>query len=275
MPDFEKLYYEEERFWEGDMLQDKENQQRIEFTAAMIPGEVKGVCDIGCGNGVFVNYLQQNKKELDIIAIDRSAAALKFVHTNKQEGDIADIPLKDNSYDCVTCLEVIEHLPWGVYEKALSELTRVSKEYVIISVPYLENLEERHNQCPSCKTIFNHDLHLRMFDDNKMQHLLESNGFKCIRIDHLGASTYYKGHETFRRIFYKEQFKDWRSPICPLCGFASKKEETAAHKPLQAEKTSSLKSKIIPLLSAIPKLLWPKEKKYYWVIALYKKESGN
>lgn len=273
MSDFERLYYEEEGFWEGDMLQDEENRKRIEFTSALIPPEVRSICDIGCGNGVFVNYVQQNKKDLAIMAIDRSASALKYVKTDKLLGDIATIPLLTHSYDCVTCLEVIEHLPWGVYEKALEELARVAQEYIIVSVPYLEDLEERHNQCPSCKTIFNFDLHLRRFDDAKMETLMQSHGFNCIRIEHMGDALYYRGHHLFRRFFYKEQFKDWRSPICPLCGFAGKNAVATQSKPLQAANQESLKSRIIPLLTAIPKLLWPKEKKHYWVIALYKRNK--
>ena len=270
--DFEKEYYEDEAFWEGDMLQDPANQGRIGFTTDLIPGDVTGLCDIGCGNGVFANYLLEYKPGLNVMAIDRSAAALKYVRSEKKEGDVSAIPFSDASYDCVTCLEVIEHLPCGIYEKGLAELARVAKKYVIISVPFEEVLEERHNQCPSCKTIFNHDLHLRNFDDAKMNELLKAHGFSLVKLDHLGLSKHLMGHHFFRKLFYKEQFKEWRSPICPLCGFT--KEKKADQKPLQAiAQKPSIKSKIIPLLTSLPKLLWPKESKYYWVIGLYRNNS--
>lgn len=275
MSEFEKLYYEDEGFWEGEMLHDAENQMRIERTAALIPAGVSSLADIGCGNGVFVNYLKEHKPELELMAVDRSQTALKYVNTPKMSGDVADIPLQDNSFDCVTCLEVVEHLPIGVYEKAFSELARIAKKYIIISVPYMENLEERHNQCPSCKTIFNHDLHLRSFGDETMKQLLISHGYECVSIEHLGESVTYKGHHTFRKLFYKEQFKQWNSPICPLCGFTEKKKPAAVTQEKilkQAEKPSALKSSVVPILSSIPKLLWPKKKRYYWVMALYRKK---
>ncbi len=133
MNNFEKEYYESERFWEGEALQDEGNIKRIKETASLIPPDTTSLVDIGCGNGVFVNYLQKEIPNLNLFAIDRSKSALKYVKTENKEGDIADIPLPDNSFDCVTCLEVIEHLPVGVFQKALSELVRISNKYVIIS----------------------------------------------------------------------------------------------------------------------------------------------
>jgi ubiquinone/menaquinone biosynthesis C-methylase UbiE len=272
MNDFEKLYYEEESFWEGEMLQDPANQERIKITADLIPAKVVSLADIGCGNGIFVNYLNKSNPAIDLIAVDRSETALKYVQVKKQVGDIAAIPLPDRSVDCVTCLEVIEHLPLTIYRQALAELARISKEYVIISVPYKENLEEQHNQCPSCKTIFNYELHLRNFDDDKMRGLLTEFGFSCTHLNHLGASYHYYGHSAFRKLFYKEQFRQWRSPICPLCGYQKEKAKAinGVHGP-DSNMEKAGKRKLISYLSGIPKLIWPKVKKNYWVIGLYKR----
>jgi 2-polyprenyl-3-methyl-5-hydroxy-6-metoxy-1,4-benzoquinol methylase len=111
MADFEKLYYESDAFWKGSMVQDELNQIRIATTERLIPSEVKSLVDVGCGNGVFANYLLQVRPEINIMAVDRSESALKYVSTNKTIGDIADLPLESNSYDCVTCLQVLEHIP--------------------------------------------------------------------------------------------------------------------------------------------------------------------
>ena len=132
MNSFEKEYYEAERFWEGDGLLDENNIDRFTKTMALIPGDVQSLADIGCGNGIFVNYLSQKMQNLNIIGIDRSEAALKFVKTNKQLGDINALSVSSHMYDCVTCLEVIEHLPENIFEEALNELCRVSKKYVTV-----------------------------------------------------------------------------------------------------------------------------------------------
>jgi ubiquinone/menaquinone biosynthesis C-methylase UbiE len=194
MNNFERLYYEDESFWGGDMLQDPANQERIKKTVDLIPQNVHSLVDVGCGNGVFVNYLNKFNPKLEIWGFDRSETALKYVKTNKQLGDIVDIPLMNRSMDCITCLEVIEHLSVPAYEQALSELARISNRYIIISVPFEENSEEFFNQCPSCKTIFNYELHFRRFDDKKMLSLLDNYGFSCVELDHFGTTFKYLGH---------------------------------------------------------------------------------
>ncbi len=46
-----------------------------------------------------------------------------------------DLPLPDNEFDVVVCYETLEHLPYENFSKALLELKRVSKKYVIMSLP--------------------------------------------------------------------------------------------------------------------------------------------
>lgn len=269
MNEFEKEYYESDTFWEGEMLQDAANRKRILFTEGYVPAEVRSLADIGCGNGVFVNRVKKSRPGLNIMAIDRSAAALKYVETNKLQGSIFEIPLADASYDCVCCLEVIEHLPVTVFKHSLKELARVSNKYIVISVPFEEDLELNHNQCPSCKTIFNQDLHMRSFSKHQMETLMEEFGFTCMKTDTLGEMVSFKGHYRFRKIFYSEQFRQWRSPICPLCGYEVEqlpKEPGNGHShPVQKRKG------LLPYFTSIPKLFWPKVKKDYWIIGLYAK----
>jgi len=273
MSSFEQEYYESDRFWEGEAIQDENNLTRIRETAAIIPSDAISLADIGCGNGVFVNYLQKEYPKLSLLAIDRSKAALKFVHTEKKEGDIADIPVPDHSVDCATCLEVIEHLPVGVYQKALSELARISKKYIIISVPYAENLEKNHTQCPQCKTLFNADLHLRNFSEETMRQLLDKFGFENVSTKKTGEQYFFKGHFEFTRFFYPEHFRQWRSPICPVCGYKSQEKPVAVNTQEQvAGQTQKKQRSLISYFTVVPKLFWPKEKKYYWIIGLYKRK---
>ena len=50
-----------------------------------------------------------------------------------KQGSVYELPYKDNSFDLVICTEVLEHLEEPA--KALKEILRVSKKYLIISVP--------------------------------------------------------------------------------------------------------------------------------------------
>jgi hypothetical protein len=44
--DFEKLYYEANKFWEESSLSDENNLQRLQETVQMIPESVKTIADI-------------------------------------------------------------------------------------------------------------------------------------------------------------------------------------------------------------------------------------
>ena len=44
--------------------------------------------------------------------------------------------LKTGSFDLILCAEVLEHLPFEKFEQCLSELKRVSKKNVVLSLPH-------------------------------------------------------------------------------------------------------------------------------------------
>ena len=267
---YEKEYYENDAFWKDGMLEDETNLQRFNITAGFIPEEVNSLADIGCGNGVFINRLTKDRAFNRLVGVDRSLSALHFVQTEKYHSDISDLPIEDSTFDCVTCLEVLEHLPVTVYQKSLNELARVSKNYIIVSVPFRENLIEAFNKCPSCSSCFNRELHLRSYVEKDIVSLFDSFGFSCVKVEKLGYSTQYLGHFRFRKIFYPEQFMKWNSPICPICGFSEQLVINDSAN-FSLKKSFSIKNLIVPLFTKIPKILWPRVSKPYWILALYKK----
>lgn len=282
MNDFEKKYYEADSLWSGEMLTDVGNQTRIRETANLIPKDVATLADIGCGNGILENYLIGNRPELRIIGIDRSEAALKYVKTEKKLGDILDIPLDDKGYDCVSCLEVLEHIPVTVYDKALSELARVSSNYLIISVPYNEDLLANSTQCPGCKAIFNYDLHFRSYSDEVLKKLFIPYGFELVKMQTLIKSKVLVGLDSLKslmgikplhkRVFY--------SPICPICGlenasFAPAQPVSSVKEPQNSQTGAGSTNKgkgFLGTIKDIVKNIWPKKEfPGYWVLALYKR----
>jgi SAM-dependent methyltransferase len=268
MNEFEKEYYEDPSFWANEMLQDESNMLRFHNTASMIPDDVENLLDAGCGNGVFVNYLSQHKPSLRLHAMDRSRNALQYVKTEKTEGDIVKMPFADKSFDCVTCLEVLEHLPISAFQQALDELVRVSRKYIIVSVPFNEILEDSYNRCPACRTIFNYELHMQSFSEEKFRDLFKGRNVSCKKALKDGLSISLKGHREYRKLLYKEQFLEWKSPICPVCGYHEAKK---AGQPKQDIAVVSNKQRILSALTYLPKKLWPKEEKYYWIIGLFEK----
>lgn len=89
--------------------------------------------DVGCSEGAFLDYLNQNK--INFTAIDSDQNAINFCkergYGNRVKyGNILNLEFPDNSFDIVTALDVIEHIKDDVV--ALSEIKRVCKKNGII-----------------------------------------------------------------------------------------------------------------------------------------------
>ncbi|MBI2443451.1 MAG: class I SAM-dependent methyltransferase [Candidatus Levybacteria bacterium] len=98
----------------------------------------KTILEAGCGEGFILERLYKANIGQKQVGIDFSDAAIALdkkerPHLDIRKGDIYNIPFKDNAFDLVLCCEVLEHLENP--QKALSELHRVTRQYVILSVP--------------------------------------------------------------------------------------------------------------------------------------------
>lgn len=102
------------------------------------PLNIDSVLDVGCGEGFTLYRLQKEKigKEFEGIEVDAGAIELGkklYPRLVIKQGDIYKLPYKSNSFDLVVCTEVLEHLENP--RKAYKELVRVSKKYILLSVP--------------------------------------------------------------------------------------------------------------------------------------------
>jgi len=94
--------------------------------------------DAGCGEGFISNYIYDQTKIKNITGIDINKDSLAFAKSNNKnikykKGDIYKLGFKDEEFDIVITLEVLEHLTNP--SQALKEIIRVAKNKIIISVP--------------------------------------------------------------------------------------------------------------------------------------------
>ena len=98
--------------------------------------------DIGSGRGVFLWPLLDAFPELAVTALDRSpqrVAGLEAVRwggidrLTPTAGDTTALDFPDDTFDVVTILEVLEHLPDAA--AGAREVLRVSDRFVVASVP--------------------------------------------------------------------------------------------------------------------------------------------
>ncbi len=84
---------------------------------------------VGKGSGLVSEYLKLGGIKITVLDIDESL-------NPDVVASVLDMPFQDNEFDAVLCAQVLEHLPHDDFNKALSEIKRVAKNGVVISLPH-------------------------------------------------------------------------------------------------------------------------------------------
>jgi SAM-dependent methyltransferase len=97
------------------------------------------VLDAGCGEGFVYRGLKARGFEGRWRGVDVSNGAIAFARDRSPEaswavGDLYGLAEEDGGYELVLCSQVLEHLRSP--ERVLAELTRVSRRWLLVSVPY-------------------------------------------------------------------------------------------------------------------------------------------
>jgi len=109
-----------------------------DLLAMVKPLNPQRILDAGCGEGFTIMKLMENGIGKRLVGVENSKIAISLSKKVNPQltikfGSVYSLPYKDNSFDLVICTEVLEHL--NEPEKGLSELVRVSKKYLLLTVP--------------------------------------------------------------------------------------------------------------------------------------------
>lgn len=99
----------------------------------IIKCQPKTVLEIGKGSGLLGVLLKHYGIDYQSVDVDPE---LKPDYV----APIINLPVADDSFDVVGCFQILEHMPYSDFQKAISEIARVSKRYVIISLPDAKRL---------------------------------------------------------------------------------------------------------------------------------------
>ncbi len=199
---------------EGHLRHSPTEVERIERLVALAGEGVHSVLDVGAGHGLLLEALAA-RRGLRGTGIEITAAKVDYARSRGVDlrlGDASRLDFGDRSFDLVYCCEVLEHLPFGVFEAACRELARVARDQVVVSVPFDER---RHFvRCPYCAASVNPNYHFRSFDAASMASLLP--GWRL-------ETSFGLGREAHG--WLKHWLRPWLSRgwpallVCPSCGW--------------------------------------------------------
>lgn len=159
-------------------FKEKENLPRVQVVLGFLQGIVPaGLCrkllDVGSGRGVFLFPLMRKFPNLEVTSLDilpHRIELLQCLHDggiNNLRPILADIctwNAPDKSFDVVTMLEVLEHIPDT--EAVVKNAIRLAKNYIIVSVP------SKPDDNPE---------HIHLFSNEDLEHLFLKNGCNKIK----------------------------------------------------------------------------------------------
>lgn len=148
----------------------KEDLPRVQvvlsFLQGIIPaGQCESLLDVGSGRGVFLFPLLRVFPDLEVTSVDILPHRVELLDCISKGGvanlhpmlaDICDGSLPDKSFDVVTMLEVLEHIPDT--EAAVRNAVRLARNYIIVSVPSKPDDNPEHIHLFSNDDLKNHFL---------------------------------------------------------------------------------------------------------------------
>ena len=194
-------------------ISDRE-QGRIETVERLIPSDIHTLLDVGCGDGRMMKSMQQKVK---VFGLDYSNLSARNFCGTGVCGSSLSLPFSDSSFDLVMCCEVLEHFSDAMFTATVAEIQRVAKKFILISVPYKEDLRRGNTKCGECGHIFNIWGHLRRFSNPFLNSLFPT--FRVKQTQYYGKRHPYMNSVA---LWINQQFGDrWNwvdGAACPQCG---------------------------------------------------------
>ena len=168
---------------------------RRRMLAALLQGlSPRGrVLDAGCGSGRTLDELARYGSVCGVELNPLGLAAARRRGHHVEEAPVETIPFDDDSFDLVTCLDVIEHTDDDAI--ALRELRRVTRAggHLVVSVPAHPRLWSRHDEVNG---------HRRRYTRRTLRRAAEAGGWRVERMT--GFNVFYLAPAALVRIVRRD-----------------------------------------------------------------------
>lgn len=107
--------------------------------------------DVGCGDGRLLHEISEVNSNLELFGLDYSESAIKLASALNRNVVFCcnELNIADIKFDCVCCIEVLEHIPLhevsGFVDSLLSKIAKGGS--LILTVPHLNvSVQKKHFQ---------------------------------------------------------------------------------------------------------------------------------
>ena len=168
----------QQNIWELKGSPLRRQTKRAQLVKHMLKhSKAKLILDVGCAEGFITSHLSQLQAQVIGIDIDEGLkiAKSKVKNANFLRASITHLPFKEETFEAVTLLEILEHLPDTTISEGIAEVDRVLKSggNLIMSVPYKEKII--YTRCVHCGKLTPLWGHIQSFDESKLRSLLPKN----------------------------------------------------------------------------------------------------
>lgn len=167
---YPEMYLQEEQYW----WHIAKRRLVIDF----VPKIPRKILDVGCGTGMLMKELRQ--RGYFVCGIENNRLAIEFCKKRGLEEiktcDLENnLTIDDNSFEVVTCLDVLEHIEND--ENLLKEFRRIIKPFgfLILTLPAYMYLWSYWDEMLG---------HKRRYDKGKLLEKLQEAGFQVVKISH-------------------------------------------------------------------------------------------